>query len=92
MGGLELSWTRRARGGWMWSDGSDLPLNEQSEAYLVSFTDGSTVLANWEVAAPNLTIPAGELAALTALAAHGTFEIRQRGDRATSVPLTIALP
>ena len=91
-GGLELTWTRRSRGGWTWADKVDLPLNEQSEAYAVTYSNGSALLASWDTASSTLPIAAGELAALTALAPHGTFAIRQRGDRGISDPLTITLP
>ena len=90
-GGLELSCTRRARGGWTWSDGGDLPLGEQTEAYAIGYSDGGAVLANWEASSPALTLAPAEFTALTALAPHGIFAIRQRGDRATSDPLTIVL-
>ena len=90
-GALMLSWTRRARGGWAWADGADLPLNEQNEAYAVSYSDGATLLATWEVASSALALSAAQAAALTALALHGTFAIRQRGDRGISDALTITL-
>ena len=89
---MQLHWTRRARGCWTWPDGVELPLNEQTEAYTVSYSSAATVLAAWEVVTPALLLSAAELTALTALAAHGTFAIRQRGDRALSDPLTITLP
>ena len=57
-GGLELSWTRRSRGGWTWLDGVDLPLNEQSEAYAVTYSDGAVVLASWDTSSPALSIAA----------------------------------
>ena len=91
-GSLHLRWTRRARGCWIWPDGVELPLNEQTEAYTVTYRSGAAVLAAWAVATPMLLLSASELTALTALAAHGTFDIRQRGDRALSDPLTITLP
>ena len=90
-GGLELSWTRRSRGGWTWLDGVDLPLNEQSEAYAVTYSDGAAALASWDTSSPALSIAAAQVTALTALAPHGTFAIRQRGDRATSAPLAFPL-
>ena len=90
-GSLELTWTRRARGGWTWPDGVDLPLNEQTEAYAVSYGDGAAVLASWDLTSTTLVLPADQFAALTALAPHGTFAIRQRGDRGTSDPLNITL-
>ena len=88
---MELSWTRRSRGGWTWQDGADLPLNEQSEAYAVTYGTSTAVLASWEVPNSALSLTAGELTALTALAPNGTFAIRQRGDRAVSAPLNIIL-
>ena len=91
-GSLELTWTRRSRGGWTWPDGVDLPLNEQVEAYSVSYSDGAVVLAKWDVTSSTLALPATQLAALTALAPRGTFAIRQRGDRGISDPLNITLP
>jgi hypothetical protein len=90
-GSLELGWTRRARGGWTWPDGVDLPLNEQTEAYAVSYSDGAMLLANWEVTTNSMSLSTAELASLTALAPHGTFAIRQRGDRGISDPLNITL-
>ena len=36
-GSLTLSWTRRARGAWVWLDLVDTPLQEQSEAYSLYF-------------------------------------------------------
>ena len=90
-GGLELSWTRRSRGGWTWQDGADLPLNEQSEAFAVTYGSNTAVLANWEAPSSVLSLTAAELTALTVIEPNGTFAIRQRGDRAISEPLNITL-
>lgn len=89
MGELVLRWTRRSRGGWIWADQVDLPLNEQREAYQVEFGTSDAAIARWDCAAPELTISAAELAALLASAPSGTFRIRQVGDRALSLPLII---
>jgi hypothetical protein len=35
-GDLELSWVRRSRAGWAWSDGADVPLGEETERYQVT--------------------------------------------------------
>lgn len=90
-GGLELGWTRRSRGGWTWPDGADLPLNEQSETYAVTYSNGNAVLATWVLPTNLLALSASEWAALIALAPNGTFAIRQRGDRGISEPLDITL-
>jgi hypothetical protein len=90
-GGLRLSWTRRARGGWLWQDGVDTPLNEQSEAYDVTFGLPSAPLARWVVSTQFLVLSQIELAPLLAALPQGPFTIRQIGDRAWSEPLTVNL-
>jgi hypothetical protein len=47
-GSLTLSWTRRARGGWSWSDGVDMPLQEQTETYLVALGGQDDPLLQWQ--------------------------------------------
>lgn len=39
-GDLVLSWVRRSRAGWAWSDGLDVPLAEEVEAYRLIVSDG----------------------------------------------------
>lgn len=41
-GDLLLSWVRRSRAGWTWSDGLDVPLVEEAEAYRLIVSDGVT--------------------------------------------------
>lgn len=91
-GDIELGWTRRARGGWVWSDGVDLPLNEQSEAYSVSYGTPGAAIASWDCQGPSLTLSAADYAELIAVMPTGTFFVRQRGDRALSDPLVIPQP
>jgi Putative phage tail protein len=91
-GTQRLSWTRRARGGWHWLDGVDAPLNEQFEAYQVTFGLPDNPYARWELAAPALNVASSELSALITAVPQGRFAIRQRGDRALSDELTIAPP
>ena len=91
-GGVSLAWTRRARGAWDWPDEADTPLNEASEAYLVSFGDIAAPVAGWEVTSPALALTGGEVSALLASAPGGRFTVRQRGDRAMSDPLYLDLP
>lgn len=91
-GDCRLNWVRRSRGGWLWEDGVETPLNEQSEAYVITFGPPATPLARWETTAPQLVLGAGELAALIALAPHGPFAVSQRGDRGISDPITIHIP
>lgn len=88
-GGKTVRWTRRSRGGWIWDDSVDLPLNEQREAYQVEFVQDGTVLARWDCATPELAIAPVQWSELAAAAPQGSFMVRQAGDRALSLPLTI---
>lgn len=91
-GSKRLVWVRRARGGWLWQDGVDVPLGEQSEAYEVTFGSLAQTTARWETVTPELIMTATELAALLAALPLGQFAIRQRGDRALSQPLLLDPP
>lgn len=39
-GDIAISWTRRSRQGWSWSDGGDAPLGEEREAYRIEISGG----------------------------------------------------
>jgi hypothetical protein len=39
-GDLAITWVRRTRFGGVWADGTDVPLNEESERYEVDILDG----------------------------------------------------
>jgi hypothetical protein len=87
---LLLDWTRRARGGWNWLDGVDVPLHEQTEAYLVTYGTVDTPLAMWEVTSTDLVIDAAQRASLAAALPGGAFRVRQKGTYALSEPLVLA--
>jgi len=89
-GSLRLGWTRRARGAWQWQDSADVPLNEQTETYTISFGDEFTPAGFWEVSAPELLLDAASVTALLAASPTGVFRVAQRGDRGTSAALLIA--
>lgn len=90
-GGRAISWVRRARGAWQWNDNVDVPLGEQTEAYEVTFGTAATTIARWETAVPSLALEPTEVAGLLAMTPSGQFSVRQRGDRAVSLPLHIPL-
>lgn len=90
--GHELTWTRRARGGWIWTGGFDLPLIEQVEAYEVIFKNNASALQAWSISQPALAFAAGTLDSLIAAMPDGWLEIRQRGDHGLSAPLLVAPP
>ena len=52
--GLELGWTRRARGAMTWDDGIEIPLNEQSETYRLTLGPLAAPLATWVLTEPRL--------------------------------------
>lgn len=66
-----LRWVRRSRLGWAWTDGRDVPLGEEAEAYLAERADGRRV----EVATPELVLASGDPVPLA---------VRQRGTHALS--------
>ncbi|HCF24637.1 MULTISPECIES: phage tail protein [unclassified Novosphingobium] len=88
----QLSWTRRARGGWLWLDGVETPLAEQAETYEITYGLADTVHARWETAQPGLELDSNALSALLAAVPQGRFAVRQRGDRALSEALIVAPP
>lgn len=88
-GSLRLSWTRRARGGWAWRDGVDMPLVEEAEQYLVTLGPIAAPAAAWTTPQPFLDLSAPLLAELSALAPGGTLRVRQQGTHALSPPLVL---
>jgi hypothetical protein len=87
--GLALSWTRRARGSWLWRDDVDVPLHEEAEAYEVSYGPPEAPLARWQTAVPRLSLAAATLADLSAALPGGTLQVRQIGSYAQSDPLLL---
>ncbi|MGN6058017.1 MAG: hypothetical protein ACTHOI_05480 [Sphingomicrobium sp.] len=83
-----LSWTRRSRKGFAWTDEIDAPLGESTEQYRVTLA-GAQGSAEFDVGEPELVIAA------TVLAEIGTgpitIEVRQVGDAAASRPATAFL-
>ncbi len=62
-GDRAVSWIRRSRAGFAWSDGTDAPLAEDSERYRVSIYRGSVVVRTAEITVPSWTYPAADFAA-----------------------------
>lgn len=85
-----LTWTRRARGGWLWRDGVDAPLHEQAEAYEVTYGPPGAPIARWRTVTPSLTVAAATLAELSAAWPGGILQVRQIGTYAPSAPLLLA--
>ena len=85
-GSLTLSWTRRARGAWRWDDRVDVPLVEQSEAWLVGLGPVDAPIARWELSAPGLTIAGETLQTLRSVHFDAVLWVRQIGSFAMSDP------
>ncbi len=89
-GALELSWTRRSRGWWLWPDGVDAPLHEQAELYEILYGPIGQPLARWETSEPRLVLTTATLAALNGLQPGETLRVRQRGSYSVSDALQLA--
>lgn len=90
-GSLKVTWVRRARGAWFWSDGIDVPLVEDRERYLLTFGSADVFVATWLVDSNQLVLTALQIAALLAANPDGGFHVRQQGSFAVSAPLSIAI-
>ena len=88
-GALELSWLRRERGAWIWTDGGDLPLRETSERYRVGVGDVLAPQVSWTVQQPRLDIAASTLADLRSAYSGQSVWVRQLGDHGQSDPLLL---
>jgi len=75
-GSLAFSWIRRSRIGADSWDGLDVPLGEESEAYLLRVMAGDTVLREVQLTAPDWTYSAAEQAADGGVSGH-VVELRQ---------------
>ncbi len=80
-GYMELSWVRRARGAWRWTDGGDVPLVEETELYRVGIGPIDRPALAWETVQDRMILSADDLA----LIPPGTpLWVRQVGSHALS--------
>lgn len=89
-GGFDLVWVRSSRRGWRWTDGADVPLAEEREAYAIEIA-GPGISRQAETSAPAFTYPAAAVAADRALAPGVTIAVRQIGTHAASRPASLTL-
>jgi hypothetical protein len=91
--GLDIGWIRRSRLGWAWSSGSDAPLGEEQESYLVEISYGGAVLRSVEVGTPGWFYPPDAISADLAVAgASGlSVHVRQRGTFGPGEPVVRTL-
>ncbi|QPC98555.1 phage tail protein [Qipengyuania soli] len=88
-GALAISWTRRARGGWIWQDEVEQPLVERQELYEVGIGPPSAPLRSFTTPTPDLVLGAATLADLTATHPDSPIWVRQCGDYSKSQPLML---
>lgn len=88
-GEVELCWTRRARGGWLWTDGVDVPLVEEAERYMVGIGDVAAPVLSWTTTEPLLRLSAADIAALAPAGQRLPIWVRQIGTFAQSSPSLI---
>jgi hypothetical protein len=91
--GLDIGWIRRSRLGWAWSSGSDAPLGEERESYLVEISYGGAVLRSVEVGTPGWFYPPDAISAdLVVAGASGlSVHVRQRGTFGPGEPVVRTL-
>jgi hypothetical protein len=90
---MAISWVRRSREGWLWRDGVDAPLSEESERYRLTKIAAGRPDLSVELATPAWTYSASERAAdLAAGALNATISIVQVGSLGASRPASIIVP
>lgn len=87
---MTFRWTRRARGGWIWKDGVEAPLVEESELYHVGYGDTLLPFTTWSAPVPEITFSQAERDALVAGFGPGALWVRQIGTHGVSAPLLLA--
>lgn len=83
---LQIGWTRRSRGAWLWDESIELPVNEEFLRFEVGIGPVESPVVRWETPDTGLKIDAG----LAALHGGQTLWVRQIGGRQKSVALLLA--
>ncbi len=89
-GSVRISWTRRARGGWLWLDEVDQPLVEDAEQYEVAIGSFDAPSAHWTTSEPELLLNSADAEAIRLDHPGEAVLIRQIGTYARSPALSIA--
>ena len=87
---LRLCWTRRARGAWLWPDGAETPLVEESERYLVTYGELASPIQSWTVSISEILLSSTQVADLHSALPGGSIHVRQIGSLAISDPTFLA--
>ena len=70
---MELCWTRRARGHWLWDYEDEVPLVEETESYIVGYGPTENPLTAFAVNSPRMTLSQSERDGL--VAQHGAADL-----------------
>lgn len=89
-GNWVFKWVRRGRGQWRWNDGSDVPLIEEQEGYLVGYGPIDAPYTGWSVNEPIFAISHSAMSNLLAEYGQNPLWVRQVGTYGQSAPLLIA--
>ncbi|MBO9712969.1 phage tail protein [Sphingomonas sp.] len=84
-GGTAVRWVRRSRIGWRWTDGADVPLGEEREAWRVTIMPEGGVARTEAVAEPLVTLSAADRAGACAVS------VCQAGSHGLSLPAVLML-
>ncbi len=90
-GSIALLWVRRSRGAWLWADGVDAPLNEETERWDITVGDPASPAVRWQTTSASLTVSAAQVAGLPS-GSPTYFAVRQIGQSASSIALRIDFP
>lgn len=82
-GGVTIRWTPRSRAGWRWTNGGDVPLGEEREAYRVDLLANGATVRSLEVGRADIYLDAE---ALAEAGSDWTVEVRQIGTHAVGHP------
>ena len=85
-----MCWTRRARGAWIWLNGVEVPLVEESEQYRIGCGDTSAPYTTWMTGTAEITLSASERAALVGQFGPAALWVQQVGTFGASVPVFLA--
>lgn len=86
---IAISWVRRSRLGWSWSDGGDAPIGEESEAYRIDIS-GAGFARSLAASSPECVYTAAQQAADGA-SGPIAVEVAQLGTFAASRPALITI-
>lgn len=84
-GDAVVSWVRRSRAGWRWTDGGDAPLGEERESYRVTVAPAAGPAREVVTDTPAATVLAAERSGPVAVS------VRQAGTHAESLAATIVV-